>query len=359
MNNSFLSHADAAFRNRNTIVHYVKKHSPVSRTDIWENIDISRAAVTKIVRNLQESNILIETVQGESTGGRKPLFLVFNGSNNPFFAFDWSSQTLYLMDLDGNIYSENRLNFPEYVCPSSFSDTLTSTMHDIIKTRKISKDSLSGLILAMPGIIDPKNRMILSSVELGWNNVDLHDLFTENFGQNIYVERTGNILVLSAGTHLKKNYAHIQVFTLGTDGIGVSSLIHGSCQHGEWCMHGELGHIKLMSNVQCRCGQTGCLEAIVKQLFEKNNCKLTDEILDYLAIGISTSVNICDSHIVLIGSYVDLMDATQKEYLINSIRNKVTSSQLRQFDVHFANNKKQLMQKGLCDYMFEQIFPVE
>lgn len=359
MKNAFLSHADAAFRNKNTIVHYVKKHGLVSRTDIWENLDISRAAVTKIVRNLQESNILMETVQGESTGGRKPLFLIFNGKRNLFFAFDWSFRCLYLMDLNGDIYFERTLDFQEQVSPSSFVDTLSSAMYNILENCKIPKESLSGLLLAMPGIIDTKNCTILSSVELGWQNIDLHDLFAENFGQNIYVERTGNILVLSAGTHLKKNYAHIQVFTLGTDGIGVSSLIHGSCQHGEWCMHGELGHIKLMSDVQCRCGQIGCLEAIVKQLFEKNNCKLTDEILDYLAIGISTSVNICDSHIVLIGSYVDLMDATQKEYLINSIRNKITSSHLRQFDVHFANNKKQLMLNGLCDYMFEQIFPIE
>lgn len=359
MNNSFLSHADAAFRNRNTIVHYIKKHGPVSRTDIWENIDMSRAAVTKIVRNLQESDILTETVHGESTGGRKPLFLVFNGKKNLFFAFDWSIHRLYLMDLNGYVYFETTLSFQEQLHPTSFAEVLNSAINNVLKSREIPEDNLSGLILAMPGIIDPKNCTILSSVELGWQNIDMRSLFAEKFGKKVYVERTGNILVLSAGTHLKKSYAHIQLFTLGTDGIGVSSLIHGSCQHGEWCMHGELGHIKLVSDVQCRCGQTGCLEAIVKQLFEKNNGKLTEEILDYLAIGISASVNICDSHIVLIGSYVDLMDDTQKEYLINSIQNKVTSSKLRQFDIHFANNKKQLMLKGLCDYMFEQLFPLE
>ena len=358
MDASFLSHADAALRNRNTILHYVKKHAPVSRTDIWENIDMSRAAVTKIVRDLQEMDLLMETEQGESTGGRKPLFMVFNGKNQLFFAFDWISQTMFLMNLNGEILSEIQIRFESNVSPDSFADALNAVIDQILDGDMHLRGEIVGIVLAMPGIIDEKNCIVLSSVELGWQNVAIQSFFRERFGKHIYMERTGNLLVLSAATHFTKDYAHIQLFTLGTDGIGVSSLIHGSCQHGAWRMHGELGHIKLVSDIPCPCGQVGCLEAIVNHLFKESGGKLTKEILDYLAIGVSTAVNICDSHIVLMGSYIDIMDDVQKDYLITSIRSKVTSASLRQFDVHFAYNKQQLMLQGLCDYMFACLFPV-
>ena len=78
MQTSFLSHADAAQRNRNIILHYVKKHDPISRTGIWEELDISRASVTQVIRQLEESNLILETGEGVSTGGRKPRYIMFN-----------------------------------------------------------------------------------------------------------------------------------------------------------------------------------------------------------------------------------------------------------------------------------------
>ena len=106
MKNNFLSHADAAQRNRNNILHFVRAHQPISRTDVWEKMDISRASVTQIMRQLQESGLIIETGEGESTGGRKPRYLMIRDDARKFFAFDWLSRTLFLMDLGGNVLRE-------------------------------------------------------------------------------------------------------------------------------------------------------------------------------------------------------------------------------------------------------------
>ena len=112
MKSSFLPPSDSAKRNRNALLHYIKDFGPVSRTDIFEQMPVSRASVTLIIRQLQSANLILELGAGESTGGRKPLYLAFNHKAKYIYAFDWLSQSLFLLDLGGNILFEKKRRIP-------------------------------------------------------------------------------------------------------------------------------------------------------------------------------------------------------------------------------------------------------
>ena len=354
-----MSHSDAAQRNRNVILRYIKNNAPVSRTDIWESLDMSRASVTQIMKQFQESGFIVDCFHGVSTGGRKPLYVEFDGTSIVFFAFDWTTKNLYLMNLNGDILHEAFLDISQKITPDSFSHIIKS---EIIKIREItsfSKIDIYGIVLALPGIINPKDKKVIFSVELGWQNINVASFFEGMFDGHIYLERTINLLSLAEMSSRKKNNkaSHLQLFIFDKSGIGVSSVFHGNIQHGLRCMHGELGHIKLFSNEPCSCGQKGCLEAIIKKLMKESNDELTSEILEYISIGISTAVNICDTNIVLTGSYVEKMTETQKKYLENSVLSKVTSPDMRNLEINYLKNIKQMAQIGLCTYMFDCCFP--
>lgn len=360
MNTSFLSHADAAIRNRNTILHYIKRNSPVSRTGIWENINISRASVTQIIYRLQSSGLISEVGHGASTGGRKPLFLTFNGDKIKFISFDWDLKTIMVMNLGEKILYEKKLDLKPRITPEEFADVISASVDEITDKNICRKDELTNLLLSLPGTIDSAQKKVIYSVELSWQNVHIPTLFANKFDGDIYIERTSNILALcGAENPMQSPYSHFQLFILGESGIGVSTVIHGGIQHGSQCMHGELGHIKLNNETKCSCGQKGCLEAIVNKLFEKSNHQLTDEILDYLAIGISTSINIFDTDILLIGSYVDMMSQKQKEYLVDAIKQRVTANEMRTLKIKFSNNRNRLSQQGMCAFMFDKLFPID
>ena len=83
MKNMFLSHDEAATRNRNLVLRYIRENAPVSRTGIWENIDMSRASVTQIIKQFQENGMIADCFRGTSTGGRKPLYIEFDGKRDP------------------------------------------------------------------------------------------------------------------------------------------------------------------------------------------------------------------------------------------------------------------------------------
>ena len=361
MQYKFLSRVDAAQRNLNNILHYVKKHGPISRTDIWNGMNISRASVTQLVQQLQESGLIVETGEGESTGGRKPRFIMFNGAARKMYAFDWSSHSLYLIDLDGEVLFEKALNFDTDIQPKAFAAMLLREIENIQAMELCAPQDVIGFALTLPGLIDSRHCSVVYSVELGWQNVNVQELFSESFDGHVYLERTGNMLAL--GEHVfgqAKKESHFQLFVLDASGIGVSTVVRGDCQHGMNYMHGELGHIKLPENVFCSCGQVGCLEAVVNDLLLRSGGAITNKILEYLAIGVSTAINISDvGEAILVGSFVNAMTLEQRRRLAAGIRAKVTRQQQRKLEIRFSQNTRQLALKGLSTYVFDRFFAVD
>lgn len=360
MNNSFLSHADAALRNRNNVLHYVRYHDNISRTDVYEDMNMSRASVTHVIRQLQEANLIIEGGDGESTGGRRPRYIVFNGEAQNVYIFDWTQRSLYLANLNGDVLYEERIDFEKAVHPDVFAETLLKRIEAVDSMALCDKDSVIGFGLALPGIVDSVNNSVIYSVELGWQGVYVNDLFAVRFGNDIYLERVGNATALGAYRDvLNRKTNHFQLFMIGDDGIGVSTIIHGDCQHGAGCMHGELGHIKLNSDEVCSCGQKGCLEAIVNKALKESEGEFTDAILDYIAIGISTGINISDPDAILIvGSFIPKMTENQKNYLDKAIRKRVTGKHMRQLRIYFSCDTKHSTLNGMVDYVFNKYYAV-
>lgn len=360
MDNLFLSHVDAAARNRNSVLHYIKMHKHVSRTDIFENMNISRASITQVIGHLQERGLVVETGEGESTGGRKAMHLSFNGAAKKVYAFDWVSRVLCLMDLGGNVLYEKELSFENGVKPMSFAANIKREIAQIDAMKLCSEEEIIGFGISLPGQIDSRTGTVLYSVELGWQNVSLKGLFADRFGCSVHLERTGNLMALGEYAHCKsKKCTHFQLYILGTDGIGVSTIIHGNCQHGANYMHGELGHIKVPEETVCSCGQRGCLEAVVNDLLMKSDGVLTEQVLEYLSIGVSTSLNISDVDTALIvGSYVQQMTQEQRDDLVLRIRDKVTSQHMRKLKIRFAFDTKALTLQGISEYLFDVFFPI-
>lgn len=360
MQPSFLSHADAALRNRNNILHFVKKYGPISRTEIWNRLNISRAAVTQVIRQLQESNLIVEIGAGESTGGRKPVYIAFNGSSRKFFAFDWVSRSLYLMDMGGSILAECPIQFGAGVTPVAFAALIEREITKIESLHLYEPEEMVGLGVALPGLIDHTRATVLYSVELGWQNVSLEDLFQHRFRNRVYLERTGNVMALGANAKEDaKSSMHLQLIILSHDGIGVSTVVRGDCQHGANYMYGELGHIKTSSDIICSCGQRGCLEAVVNSLLIQSGGVITDEILEYFSIGVSTSLNISDTgYAILVGSCVDAMTQEQKAKLSELIEQKLTGRHLRRLKLRYCHDMRQLSLDGICSNVFDRYFDV-
>lgn len=364
MSDEFLSHTDAALINRNLVLRYIRSHKRVSRTDIWASMRISRASVTQIVRQLCESNLILETTTESveprvNVKGRQPQRnLMLNENSRHMFIFDWPSSLICLVNLGGNIIGQTRLEFPSSCMPNVFAEILLEGIESLRKKYPLPPETLLGLGLCMPGLIDSRNCIVLNSVEMNWRNVNLKTLFSSEFGEDIFLERVSNMIALGEYEYgVAQNESHILMVLISYEGIGASLVIHGDCQHGSNYMHGELGHIKLPSNILCSCGQKGCLEAVVRYHLMNNGDTMDEKIVDCLATAISTAVTLYDPGIVLLsGKLLRKLTRAQQENLIGCIRKRVTDGHLRDLKFHICFEDADMSIRGMCANIFNHCF---
>ena len=366
MSEEFLSHTDAAIKNRNLILRFVRKNKIVSRSDIWTNMRISRASVTQIIRQMQESNLIMESnhaqpVLRQNAKGRNPVRnLCINDNARYMYIFDWNEKLLCLVNLGGEIIESLSLSFPLKCDPQIFAEIVLESISRLRNLRPVNPEEFLGFGLSMPGLVDCRSLTVLYSVELGWRNVSIKELFFSQFGENIFLEQTANMIAL--GEHefgTAKDYNHILLILMENEGVGSAVVVHGDCQHGQNYMHGELGHIKLPSDIPCPCGQKGCLEAVVRYHMMNSNGVINDAVIRYLSTGIATAINLYDPGIVLLtGKLIWSCSPAQQEQLIENARCQVTDGYIRSLSFQICSKENYMGIKGMCAHIFNHYFGV-
>ncbi len=352
----FLSHPDAARYNRNSVLRFIMKNGPVSRTDIWNAMSISRASVTQIIRQLSAEKLIVEKGMRRAQDGRQTRGLMIDSGGRWMYLFDWNCGLLCRVNWDGKIREQVHLNIPERCTPFVLQERILAGLDALERDDTPDMERFLGLGIALPGIVDYRTHTVLYSVELGWRDVDVRALFRHRFGDSVYLERTGNMLALGEEYYgCAKDYDSVLLVMLDFKGIGASSVVHGECQHGSNSMFGELGHIKLPSDVICSCGQKGCLEAVVNHhMLHNGNC-LDDKLQEYLALGISTAINLYDPSIILLtGGLLRGLMPEEKAGFISRLRSKITNERSRMLKIEFCEEDTLMGIKGLSVYLFGQ-----
>ena len=95
--------------NKREILRLIRKAGEISRADIVNITGLTAPTVSRIVEYLVKEDKLVSYVGiGESSGGRPPVMLQFNGKDNFVIGIDLGATTIrgVLSDLDGNFIME-------------------------------------------------------------------------------------------------------------------------------------------------------------------------------------------------------------------------------------------------------------
>lgn len=355
----FLTHQNAATLNRNMVLNYIKNNAPVSRTDIWEKIGLSRASATQIIKQLIEQGFVYEKGEGESRGGRKPCYLEFNSSARNIIVFDWHLKTLFLCNLNSDLIFRRSVSMENHASPNEFLDKITTSVNEIIKTQKLDLDKIIGFGLVMPGMIDPYSGTIILSSEQKWENVNLMKMIEDATRISTAIETEGNMLALGEFLYgLGKEAKDFVMLDIEEDGMGSALILGGQLQRGSNNMSGEIGHISLsLEGPKCSCGKKGCIEAFLKAALRKKSSSWKEEAASYIGLALSIVVNILDPKIaVLSGSIIE----KSPEEFIASIRNATIGNVLKAENRNIRIEKsllgKEARVKGICGLIYEKNF---
>jgi hypothetical protein len=177
--------------NRFTILHAIRDRGEVSRVDIARRTGLSQATVTGITAELIGEGLLLERDSGVSLGGRKPVPLALNPSGAFTIGVHLAVNHIgvVLMDLQATtIQSHTKQISTESLDPETGIKLLLEAVRECLWKAGFSKKKVSGLGIAVPGLIDSRKGFVHYIPNYGWKRIPLAKMVEDSFGIPTYIE---------------------------------------------------------------------------------------------------------------------------------------------------------------------------
>lgn len=238
----------------------------LSRTDIAEQLGLTRAGVTIIINDLIENGIILETGSRSTSSGRPPVLLEVNPKQGFVAAVDLGAAHLSvaLGDLAAQIIDETEQPFCIADGPKKCLAEVDCAIKAILSRHRLDFPDLSAVGVSVPGPVVTEMGMVMSPpIMPGWDRFPIRATLEKLWGVPVVLNNDADLgalgeWVFGAGRG-EKNIVFIKVGT----GIGAGIIINQQIYMGTTGSAGEIGHVTIDEHGPfCACGNHGCLEAI-------------------------------------------------------------------------------------------------
>jgi predicted NBD/HSP70 family sugar kinase len=324
--------------NKSIVLELLQTKSPLSRAQLAEISGLNKATVSSLVNELIEDELVYEIGPGESSGGRRPILLLFNKKAGYTIGVDLGVNYILsvLTDLEGNIITES-MRMLASDTNNRLIEILKEEIAFLIKQTPDSRYGIVGIGIAVPGIVDDQG-LVLFAPHLNWKNYKIKEEIAYTFALPVLIENEANVGALGEKLHgTGKDVKHLIYVSAGI-GIGTGIIIQNELYKGAGGFSGEMGHMSIEANgISCTCGNRGCwelyaseqaliakayqqlsvtgsqypaitLEALIKQAENHDTAviKLFEQVGSWLGIGIVNMINLFNPELVVIGNRMTL-----------------------------------------------------
>ena len=241
-------------------------NSPVlkSRPDLERTTGLGRSIVSQQVEIGIELKLLTEGKFGESKGGRAPRLIEFNKNLGYLLIAELGAtgMSVACTDLCGSIHEMSEISIDISVGPEKVLKEIEKFFD---KFRLKNGDSLWGIGIGLPGPVEFAKGVPMSPpIMPGWDKYAVRERFESRYGAPVWIDNDVNLMALGE-TRLNQDKKHEELIyiKIGT-GIGAGIISTKRLHRGAQGSAGDIGHIAISepSEVSCRCGNFGCLEAV-------------------------------------------------------------------------------------------------
>jgi predicted NBD/HSP70 family sugar kinase len=235
----------------------------MSRTAIAENMKLSKAAISTLVKEMLNAGLLEESVPESSGQGRPSVLLKMRADSAYFLGASLLGEqvVLVLIDMHGLVLASKQMALN--LDPQQLSTALAAAIPDLIAEKGISADQLIGLGVTLSGFVDENQSVCVQSALLGWKNVPLAEMLKQQTGLDVSLENDAKALAVSEKIFgVAKKARNFTLISHG-DGIGSAHFFQGQLHRGAHGGAGEIAHCTIEPGGRpCRCGKRGCLDTL-------------------------------------------------------------------------------------------------
>jgi predicted NBD/HSP70 family sugar kinase len=248
---------------RTAIIEALLENGSMSRSDLADSIGLSRSALTELSRGLIEQGLICETSSpyDKQQKGRPSILLTLNAEHGYFIGAGLTEDPpmMVLTDLHGNSLAQHRMR--DAAQPRAVAAAIEQGIHELVRARKISRDKVLGIGVALSGLVNHPQGICLQSNALGWHDIPIAEIIERVTKIPTYIDNDAHSV--ATGQKLfgqARESRNFSIIMLGKK-IGDGHYINGRLHRGHTGAAGEIGHCTVVpGGARCDCGKRGCLD---------------------------------------------------------------------------------------------------
>ncbi|HKJ39471.1 MAG TPA: ROK family transcriptional regulator [Anaerolineales bacterium] len=237
----------------------------LSRTDLAEKMGLTRAAVSLIVNDLLESQVVQEAESRSAPSGRPPIVLEINPNRGLVGAIDMGATHLSIAvaDFTARIHKESEYPFDIKNGPKACIEQADQNLQKMLSDLGLSIADLAAVGIGVPGPVITEAGMVISPpIMPGWDHFPIRETLEKLWDCPITLNNDAELGALGEWAYGagrgEKNIAYIKIGS----GVGAGLILNQQIYGGTTGAAGEIGHLTIDEDGPlCNCGNHGCLEA--------------------------------------------------------------------------------------------------
>ncbi|MBN1395424.1 MAG: ROK family protein [Pirellulales bacterium] len=166
----------------------------------------------------------------------------------------------------GEIVARERRPTPRQKGPERVVAELEKCMEDAVKKGGVRTDDLTSVGVAVPGVVDPDEGLVVNTPNMDLTGVDLGALLSARFQLPIIIGNDGNFGAYGETWLGSARRARSAFYICVGTGIGGGLVRRGKLWRGSRDSASEIGHMLMqLDGPLCGCGGRGCFEAIASR----------------------------------------------------------------------------------------------
>lgn len=237
----------------------------LSRTDLADKMGLTRAAVSLIVNDLLESQVIQEAESRSTPSGRPPIILEINPTRGLVGAIDMGAThlSIALADFTARIHHETEYPFDIKDGPETCIEEAAKYLNQMLAGLQLSVSDLSAIGIGVPGPVNTEAGMVIAPpIMPGWDHFPIRETLEKKWDCPITLNNDAELGALGEWAYGagrgEKNIAYIKIGS----GVGAGLILNQQIYGGTTGAAGEIGHLTIDEDGPlCNCGNHGCLEA--------------------------------------------------------------------------------------------------
>jgi predicted NBD/HSP70 family sugar kinase len=246
------------------LINLVRTGRAVTRPALEQETRLGRKVVTQRVQQAIDAGLLEDGDLAPSAGGRPSRLLRFRTEAGHVYAgmLGATEMTAAVATLDGTLVASLHADWDASTGPEATLEVLDGLFSRLARRTRTEPWAFG---IGVAGPVDfATGRLVDPPIMPGWDGYSVRSWFRERYDAPVWLDNDVNLMALGEWHKGQPQDGRDLLYVFVDEGVGAGLVSRGNVFRGDTGAAGDIGHLQVTDDpsVLCRCGQTGCLEAV-------------------------------------------------------------------------------------------------